>query len=260
MKRNLKDLFLKNPAARTIALGGLIIAIGIGTQLYKKYLRPTPPEFTEISLTASSPLASPSANATYSEAPNVHPTLPPTSRSSKDTSTGHSLLVHIAGQVAHPGVYPMPAGTRAKDILQAAGGPLPDADLDQVNLAALVKDGQRIEIPRQSIREMQVSRSRIKSGMTGGSGVATKSEMAGKARVTGKFGITEKPTQPPSPIRLNDATAADLTRLPGIGPKTAKAIVDYRSDNGPFTTLSDLKKVKGIGPKALERLTPLLSL
>lgn len=61
-------------------------------------------------------------------------------------------------------------------------------------------------------------------------------------------------------VNLNTATEAELDTLPGIGPATAKAIVEYRTANGPFKSVEDLKKVKGIGDKKLERLRPELTL
>ncbi len=68
-----------------------------------------------------------------------------------------------------------------------------------------------------------------------------------------------KTPRPPGPVKLNAATAAELQRLPGIGPAMAKRIIDYRTQYGPFRSVTDLLSVKGIGPKTLEKLTPLVT-
>lgn len=143
------------------------------------------------------------------------------------------LVVQAAGAVARPGVYRLPDGARVADLVDAAGGPAPDADLDRVALAARLVDGQRVAVPRR--------------------GEATAPEPAAGAAGT------PAATAPSGPVDLNTATVADLDRLPGVGPATAAAIVAYREQHGPFRTVDDLTEVPGIGPSKLAALRDLVT-
>ncbi len=143
------------------------------------------------------------------------------------TSTSASVLhVHAAGAVVTPGVVTVPAGARVTDVVAAAGGATPDADLNQVNLAAPVADGERVYVPRQGEVVAAVSASSV-SG-------------------EGADAI----------ININEADERELEELPGVGPATAKAIVDYRSQHGRFRSVDDLLNVRGIGPAKLSQIKP----
>lgn len=152
------------------------------------------------------------------------------------------VTAYIAGQVAEPGVYTLPAVSRLIDLVVAAGGLLPDADHAALNLAAKVSDGQRVIVPAvrptadPAIRPPADpgGRSAVDSGATGSSGAAS----------TGSL------------INLNTASASDLATLPRIGPVTAAAIVEWRDSNGGFKAVDDLLHVRGIGPATLEALRP----
>ena len=125
----------------------------------------------------------------------------------------------------------LPAGARVVDAVRLAGGALPTADLDAVNLARLVVDGEQIHVPRPG----------------------------------------ETPTVPPGPnvpgagtatgdgatvIDLNSADATALDSLPGVGPVLAQRILDWRSQHGRFSTVDELGEVSGIGEKLLDQLRP----
>lgn len=146
--------------------------------------------------------------------------------------THRPIRVHIDGAVRNPGVYTLPADSIALDVVEYAGGLLDDADLGELNLAARVEDGQRIFVER-----------------------------------TGPvLWVLAEPTQayptfpPPSShlIHINSATAADLERLPGIGPVLAKSIVEYRTNNGLYTTVDELLMVPGIGSAKLAAIRDLI--
>ena len=143
--------------------------------------------------------------------------------------------VHAAGAVVSPGVYALPAGARVADLLLAAGGALPEADLDRLNLAARVSDGDRVYV--------------LRKGETADSAVAgpgpAASASAGGSAATG-------------PIDLNTATAEQLDTLPGVGPATAQAIITYRSRHGRFRSVTELLEVPGIGPAKLEAVRALV--
>ena len=146
------------------------------------------------------------------------------------------VLVQVAGAVAKPGVYRMAPDARVIDLVDAAGGALPDADLEAMALAARLSDGQRVQVPH---------RGEVLPGDVTGAVPATSAGPAGEAT-------------PAQPVDLNRATLAELDALPGVGPTTALAIVTYRDKHGPFRTVDDLTEVQGIGPTRLEHLRDLV--
>lgn len=139
-----------------------------------------------------------------------------------------ALQVYVSGAVARPDVYELPGGSITKHALAAAGGPTEDADLDRINLAAPLVDASHVYIPRKG-----------DPGEAGGSGA------------TGAL----------APVRLNVNTAelTQLDTLPGIGPATARAIIDYRIKHGPFPTIEALLDVPGIGDVTLSNIRDLVT-
>ena len=142
--------------------------------------------------------------------------------------TARVALVHVAGAVRHPGVYRMGDGDRIKDAVERAGGGRSGADLNAINLAAKVADGQQVVVPRRGAAASVV-------GSTSASGA-------------------DGATPPQGPISLNTATAEQLDTLDGVGPATAQKILDYRRQHGGFRSIEDLGQVPGIGPKRLAAL------
>jgi competence protein ComEA len=134
-------------------------------------------------------------------------------------------LVHVAGAVQRPGVYRLRDGERIKDAVQRAGGARRGADLNAINLAAKVADGQQVVVPRR-----------------GNPGAAPAADAGG----SGAGGASSQP-----PVSLNTATAEQLDTLDGVGPATAQKILDYRREHGGFRSIDDLGEVPGIGPKKL---------
>lgn len=141
----------------------------------------------------------------------------------RDKETGRKIFVHVGGAVRTPGLYELPMGARVDDAVRAAGGVLEDADVNGLNLAARVKDGEKVLVPTQS-----------------GQGEAPAASGSGGA----EGGL----------INLNTATVGDLEQLPGIGPALAQRILDYRERNGGFRSVDDLLEVPGIGAKKFEEL------
>ena len=161
------------------------------------------------------------------------------------TTTKPPFLVHVAGAVGHPGLVRVPAGARVADVIGAAGGGLPDADLDRLNLAAKVADGQRIFV--------------AKIGAPGAT-VATDGSATGADPAAGGSGSGSVDGSPTSgPVDLNTATETQLETLPGIGPSFAAAIIRERERRGGFTSVDQLRDVRGIGEKRFAELKPLVS-
>jgi len=148
------------------------------------------------------------------------------------------VYIHLSGAVQNPGVVKVAPGTRVFDALKQAGGTLPEADLDRINLARFVEDGEQLYIP--------------KKGET--AAVAVTADSGTKAKRRAK---TTKP-QWTGPLDLNTATASQLETVPGIGPALAGRIVEYRKQHGPFKTYEELDRVSGIGKATLEKFRPYL--
>ena len=129
------------------------------------------------------------------------------------------LVVHVAGAVRRPGVYRMPAGSRVNDAVARAGGAAPRAELEAINLAARLADGQQVVVPERA---------------PGG---------AASAAAVGE-----------GPISLGTATVAQLEEIEGIGPVTAGAIVEFRDEHGGLSSIEQLDQVSGIGPATMESL------
>lgn len=168
-----------------------------------------------------------------------------------DPSVVPAVVVQAAGAVNAPGVHRLPVGSRVDDLVRAAGGVTPEADLDRVNLAALLADGERIWIPRRG--EVEVPS--VVSGGSGGSGAGS----GGGAGVGGGSPGSSATAALAGPLDLNTATAEQLDALPGVGPATAAAILAHRDANGPFQSVEDLLDVRGIGDAKLEQIRPLVT-
>jgi competence protein ComEA len=145
------------------------------------------------------------------------------------TTIAAGVVVHVAGAVARPGLVRLPGGARVADAVDAAGGLRPDADLDRLNLAAPLSDGQRVWVP---IVGQDAPREVDPGGASPGAGTSGA----------------------PAIVDLNTATASELESLPGVGPATAQAILEQRRRVGRFRSVDDLLDVRGIGPSKLAAL------
>jgi competence protein ComEA len=154
---------------------------------------------------------------------------------SGEVSAQPSLLVYVTGAVAQPGVLELPAAARLQDALDLAGGALATADLTVLNLAAPLSDGERVYVPVVGETPPPVIGPDWGSSGAGGDGTA-----GGR-------------------VNVNQATAEQLTSLPGIGPVLAARIVAFRATHGPFGSMAELDQVSGIGPKLLASLEDLVA-
>jgi competence protein ComEA len=148
----------------------------------------------------------------------------PVSGSASATPAGAPLIVDVAGWVKAPGVYEFDLGARVIDAVEGAGGPRDGADLSLLNLAAPLTDGQQILVPKEGAAPAPGTVPGTTPGTTG--------------------------TQ----VNINTADATALETLNGVGEVLAAAIVTYRDEHGPFTSVDQLEEVPGIGPSTLEEL------
>lgn len=146
-----------------------------------------------------------------------------------DAQGGTDVVVDVAGAVSHPGVYRLPAGARVNDAIQRADGATARAEIDAINLAARLTDGQQIIIPVR---------------VEGPAGVAAGSGVAG--------GTTS--SDPEAPINVGTASVDDLDTIEGIGPVTAQKIVEFRDQHGGVSSVDQLDQIDGIGPATMDSL------
>jgi len=157
--------------------------------------------------------------------------IPPPVRVAAPTSVRPSaqLFVDVVGAVRRPGLYRLREGSRVADAVTRAGGPTRAAQLELLNLAARIADGEQIVVPRRG------------AVAPGGDGA---------------FGGAQAPN---GPVHLSSATLEQLDALPGIGPVTAQKILDYRRQHGAFGSVEELDAIPGIGPAHLAQLQGLVA-
>ena len=144
------------------------------------------------------------------------------------------IMVHVAGQVARPGVVTVAQGARVVDAITLAGGASPGADLQHVNLARLLVDGEQVYVPKA------------------GEAIPAAPGPTAGAAAAGRGGSAAGPTS--AVVNLNTADASALDGLPGLGPVLAQRIVDWRTEHGRFTSVDELGEVSGIGEKLLSQI------
>lgn len=192
-------------ARRSIALGATVLACVLIFSLSGRRSAPAriaPPATSETPFTSASPAAA-----------------------------GRGVVyVHVAGAVGAPGLYSLPLGLRVADAIEVAGGPSPKADLDLLNLAQVLVDGMKIDVPKRGDALQAAS-----PAATGAPGVA-------------------------APVSLNSADLSQLEELPGIGEVRAAAIIAYREEHGGFESVEELLEVPGVGPAILASVLDLVSL
>ena len=161
--------------------------------------------------------------------PELIVTSPTPTATSIPTATPRPLRVYVSGAVINPDVYELPTGSIIKDALETAGGATSEANLDRINLALSVADGQHIYVPRQGEENPPVSPPTEPSGA---SSVKTGSR-----------------------ININIASQSELETLPGIGPSKAQAIIEKR----PYNSIEEIKQVPGIGEAIFQKIKDLIT-
>ncbi len=166
------------------------------------------------------------------------------------------ITVHVAGAVKKPGVYKLPEGSRVVDALNLAEAAV-GADLEQLNLAAEIEDGEQIPVPRKDVSGAETIGSKSKPDRPG-----SKQSAAKHAAKPGKYSAgaaTGKARPGNGKVNINKAEVVELDTLPGIGPALADRIVEYRESQGKFMDVSELKNVSGIGDKKYAGLVDMVT-
>lgn len=219
---------------RGVAVGSLVVALLVGFLGWRFLARPSPiedrmPVAGGGAASAAGGSAAGSDTGSGSGSPDARAGV----GNEPGDRSGQPLTVHVAGSVLEAGLVELPAGSRVADAVESAGGIAPDADLERVNLAAVVPDGARIFIPAQ--------------------GQDVPAELS-----VGNAGPRGEPTAE-QPLDINTADAAALEELPGVGPATASAILEHRSEKGRFASVDALLDVRGIGEAKLESMRDLVT-
>lgn len=199
------------PGALAVVLVGVVAAVVAAVGVWREVPRAEPVAGLPAVVTTTDPAAGGAAPA------------------SSPPAVPDDLVVAVAGKVRRPGLVRVPPGSRVADAVEAAGGPLPGADLGGVNLARKVADGEQVAV-----------------------GVPPAAD-AGPAPGGGG-----EPAAGGAPLDLNAATIEQLDALPGVGPVTAQRIVEWRTRHGRFATVDQLREVEGIGERRLGQLRELV--
>lgn len=211
---------------RLVAIAGAALALGLAVVVVVRAMAVAGPP-PEITLPKATPGSTGSGSTGSTGAGGA------TGAGAAAGGDAEVAVVYVVGAVAHPGIYRLPTSARVGDAVTAAGGAVDGADLDQMNLAAPVADGDKVVVPRPG----EGGDSGPDAGSGGAAGTGTGAGGGGSAVVN-----------------LNSATVAALDELPGVGPSLAAAIVEYRKQHGRFHAVQDLLEVPGIGPAKLAAL------
>ena len=141
----------------------------------------------------------------------------------------HEITVYVTGAVNRPGVVTLKEGARIADAVNSCGGVLPTGDAERINMAQVLKDGQKVQVPEKAQAAKAAAADKSKSAKAGSPGDGAL-------------------------VNINTADLQALDALPGIGPSTAQKIIDYRETEGAFQDIADLKKIKGIGESKFAKL------
>ena len=184
--------------------------------------------------------------------------------SSGDRSDKSKIYVYITGEVNIPGVVILNENSRIVDAINSAGGTTAKADISKVNLVYILEDGMKINIPdsddlknNPDFEYITMSSGDGASAVSGRSdGVGSGSSGAGGGNKTSSGGSFSSGN---SVVNINTATQTELETLPGIGPSLALKIINYRNENGKFSSIDEIKNVSGIGDAKFENMKSLIT-
>lgn len=163
-----------------------------------------------------------------------------------ETEDKEKIIIYITGAVQNEGVYELDENSRIADSIEKAGGLTEEADIKNLNLAYVLEDGMKIYVPKKSdnINEIEDNTDTY---------VSKENSNASDSKNTSSSTQNSK-------ININTATQAELETLPGIGPSIAMKIINYRKENGKFSSVEDIKKVSGIGDSKYLQIKDLIKI
>ncbi|MEY4366305.1 MAG: hypothetical protein RLZZ305_1649 [Actinomycetota bacterium] len=171
------------------------------------------------------------------------------------------VRVHVTGAVRRPGVYELSSSDRVVDAVRAAGGATQGADLEAINLAQTLLDTEQILVPRRTASiPVRKPAPRLRPTPVTHPPAGTAPVVAPPSPPSTLLPAVVETTVPArEKVNINTATLAQLDTLPGVGPTTARAIMEYRRTKGPFRRIEDLMNVPGIGPTRFARVKTLIA-
>ena len=163
--------------------------------------------------------------------------------------TKEKIIVHVTGAVNKEGIVELEEGSRIIDAIEMAGGAKEDANLSKINLAYQLEDGQKLYVPNINDKEEieYITEEVAKNNIVNNDGIVTDEKENNKNKTNIE---SEKKVM----VNINKATQAELENLPGIGPAIATRIIEYRNENGKFSSIDDIKNVKGIGDAKYDKI------
>lgn len=180
----------------------------------------------------SPPLVRVPADQTASGPPEA-----PATRPDSSSTASNDVVVDVTGRVRRPGLATLDAGARVADAVASAGGALPKVDLSSINLARPLVDGEQLLVG-------------VRAATVAGAPPAADAGPGAPSSTAGSTALL---------VDLNTATLEQLDTLPGIGPVTGQSILDWRTDNGAFSSVDELLEVDGIGDATLADLRDLVT-
>ncbi len=142
------------------------------------------------------------------------------------------IVLHITGEVKNTGIIKIAEGSRLMDAIEAAGGVTENANLNRINLAYVLKDGQKIYVPS----------------------IYDEGEKEYVTQNIGENILDDFTLKNTEKVNINMATQTELETLSGIGPSTAQKIINYRNENGKFKTIEEIKNVPGIAESKFQSI------
>lgn len=167
---------------------------------------------------------------------------------------GKTIRVQVSGAVLEPGIYDLPADSRAEAAIAAAGGLTEAADTERVNMVRKLRDGILLQVPALKAGGGKKAAQRVEGGASGKKAVVGNTADAYGKNAADKRGASKVSAQGSAGrVRINSASASELQSLPGVGPALAQRIIAERS-RGRFASAEDLLRVSGIGKAKLEKM------
>lgn len=182
----------------------------------------------------------------------------------ENNTNEETIIIHITGAVRNWGIIELPANSRIADAIEKAGGLTEDADITNVNLAYVLEDGMKLDIP--SINKEEIEKNDFMTTQSVENYNSTSNDFTNSSnnyitKENGNHIVTPSTNTSSSKINIvniNTATQTELETLPGIGTSTALKIIHYRNEHGRFTNIEDIKNVKGIGDTKFDNIKKLI--